>query len=751
MADSYQPENFESHWQQYWEDRRLFAAEDDDPRPKYYLLVEFPYPSNKGLHVGHPRSFTALDVVARQKRMAGFNVLYPMGWDAFGLPAENYAIKVKTHPQKVVEKNIANFRRQLKSLGFSFDWSREVKTTDPGYYRWTQWIFLQLFKHGLAYKTEIPINFCTSCKVGLANEEVVGGCCERCGGQVVKKNKSQWMLRITRYADRLIDDLDQVDYLEKIKLQQKNWIGRTAGTEVDFPLAGRSEKITVYTTRPDTLFGATYLVLSPEHYLIKKTQKEIKNFSEVAEYLKVVEKKSARDETEEKEKTGIELKGLAAVNPVNGRRIPIWVSDYVLGGAGTGAIMAVPAHDQRDWEFAKEFSLEIIEVIAGGDISRQAYTEIESGRLINSDFLNGLSPAEAIKKMTAWLEENQLGRPAINYKLRDWVFSRQRYWGEPIPMVYCEKCAGQKPRALFIHGFEGSGRGNWFLWLKERLEARGWEVFNPTMTTSANPDLQSWLKELAPYFEKLGPDDVVVGHSLGSKAALHLIAESGRKIGWLFLVASAIGDYSQADWRRLKKIWPKADLDSLKKFQQAPVDYRRVDQLVKSVNLTLSDDDPYINPAGHQGFPPNWYYQPVKGKGHFQEPNQPELLEWILAADSGGWQPLAESELPLKLPKLEHYQAGSEGESPLARETDWLKVRCPRCGGSAVRESDTMPQWAGSSWYFIRYCDPENDRRLSGKNWKNGCRLIGITEEWSIPLFIFFTPGFGTNFCLIWE
>ena len=526
----------EKKWQKKWYDENTFAAKEDYTLPKFYGLVEFPYPSGQGLHVGHPRSYTALDIIARKKRMEGYNVLYPMGWDAFGLPTENYAIKNKIHPKVVTENNIANFKRQLQSIGFSFDWTKEVSTTDERYYKWTQWIFLKLFKKGLAYKQEMPINWCTGCKVGLANEEVVNGVCERCGSEVVQKNKSQWMLKITEYAQRLIDDLDDLEYIEKVKIQQKNWIGRSEGAELDFKVDGLDAKIRVYTTRADTLFGATYMVLSPEHPILETYKDKIKNIDEVAAYQKEAARKSEFERTElSKEKTGVRLDGITAINPVNDEKIPVFISDYVLTSYGTGAIMAVPAHDDRDWEFAKKFDLPIIEVVAGGeDVQKAAYTDTYSGKMVNSGFLNGLEVKEAIKKMIEFLEEKGIGARKVNYKLRDWVFSRQRYWGEPIPLVYCEKC---------------------------------------------------------------------------------------------------------------------------------------------------------------------------------------------------GWVPLPEEELPLRLPETDSFEPGENGESPLAKMTDWVNTTCPHCGGAATRETDTMPQWAGSSWYFLRYIDPENDSALAAQekldywlpvDWYNG-------------------------------
>ncbi|MBQ6680161.1 MAG: leucine--tRNA ligase [Lachnospiraceae bacterium] len=510
----YDPSVIEKKWQDIWDKERAFHAENDYSRPKYYALVEFPYPSGQGLHVGHPRPYTALDIVARKRRMQGYNVLYPMGWDAFGLPTENYAIKNHIHPKIVTANNVRRFKEQLKGLGYSFDWEREINTTDPDYYHWTQWIFLKLFKAGLAYKAEMPINWCTSCKVGLANEEVVNGVCERCGSEVIRKIRSQWMLKITDYADKLLEGLKDVDYIERVKVSQTNWIGRSEGAEAVFKIAGSDEGLKIYTTRPDTMFGATYMVISPEHPYLDLFKDRIENYEEAAAYRAEAAKKSEFERTElVHEKTGVELKGLKAVNPVNGEEIPIWISDYVLMTYGTGAIMAVPAHDTRDHEFAVKFGLPIIPVIDGGtDVMAEAYTDIEEGRMINSGFLDGMSVKDAIAEMKKWLSEKGIGGAKVNYKLRDWVFSRQRYWGEPIPIVKCEKC---------------------------------------------------------------------------------------------------------------------------------------------------------------------------------------------------GYVPLSEEELPLLLPEVESYEPTDTGESPLAKMTDWVNTTCPCCGGPAKRETDTMPQWAGSSWYFLRYTDPD--------------------------------------------
>lgn len=530
----YDHKKIEKKWQERWDKEGCFNASNDFSKPKYYALIEFPYPSGQGLHVGHPRPYTALDIVARKRRMEGYNVLFPIGWDAFGLPTENYAIKNNIHPAIVTEKNIKRFKEQIKSLGLSFDWTREINTTDPEYYKWTQWIFLKLLENDLAYKTEMAVNWCTSCKCVLANEEVVNGVCERCGSPVVRKNKTQWVLRITKYAERLINDLDLVDYIPRVKTQQKNWIGRSTGAEVDFETTA-GETLTVYTTRPDTLFGATYMVISPEHHYIDGWKDKIKNFDKIEAYREEAAKKSDFERTElAKEKTGVEIKGVRAINPVNGKEIPIFISDYVLMTYGTGAIMAVPAHDKRDWDFAKAFSLPMIEVVAGGDIEKEAFTDIETGTMVNSDFLNGLSVEDAKKKIIEYLSEKGVGRPKVNYKLRDWIFSRQRYWGEPIPVVHCPHC---------------------------------------------------------------------------------------------------------------------------------------------------------------------------------------------------GIVPLPESELPLLLPDVKSYQPTDTGESPLSQIEDWVNTTCPKCGKAAKRETDTMPQWAGSSWYFLRYTDPENKDALASKealdywmpvDWYNG-------------------------------
>ncbi len=541
---SYDFKKIEKKWQKIWDDKKVFQAENNSDKPKFYALVEFPYPSGQGLHVGHPRPYTALDIVARKKRMQGYNVLYPMGWDAFGLPTENYAIKTGIHPREVTKRNVAHFKSQLKALGYSFDWSREINTTDPEYYKWTQWIFIQLYKHGLAYKKEFPINFCTNCKVGLANEEVVNGVCEKCGGEVVRKVKNQWMLKITDYAQKLLDDLDTVDYIERVKTSQKNWIGRSEGALIDFPITGTDDFITVYTTRPDTIYGSTYMVVSPEHPIIDKYEHRLKNMDEIRAYKQEAIKKSDFERTEIiKEKTGVKLEGLTAINPISKKEIPVYTSDYVLMTYGTGAIMAVPAHDQRDYEFAKIFNIPIVEVISGGNIEVEAYTDSMNGVAINSPLIEGLKGKDAINHMIEILEERGIGQRKVNYRLRDWVFSRQRYWGEPIPMVYCEHC---------------------------------------------------------------------------------------------------------------------------------------------------------------------------------------------------GWVPVPEEELPIELPDVENYKPADDGESPLANMPQWYNTKCPVCGAEAKRETDTMPQWAGSSWYYLRYTDPDNNEALAGKDaldyWMNVDWYNGGMEHTTLHL-----------------
>jgi len=742
----YNHKKIEKKWQKAWEQEGQFTAHDFSKKPKYYCLVEFPYPSGDGLHTGHPRSYTALDIISRKRRMEGFEVLYPMGFDAFGLPAENYAIKTGIHPKIIVRRNIKNFTRQMKSIGFSFDWQRSFSTTDEDYYKWTQWIFLKMFENGLAYKTKFPINWCPNCKIGLANEEVVAGKCERCGSPVEKKEKEQWLLKITKYAERLIKDLDNVNYIEQVKVQQKNWIGRSEGALIKFKVKSLKLKVNedcleVFTTRPDTLFGATFMVIAPEHKIISNLKSQISNINEVTDYVEKAKRKSDLERTDmSKEKTGVEIEGIKAVNPLNGKEIPIFVADYVLTGYGTGAIMAVPAHDQRDFEFAKKYNLPIQYVISPEEfyfLNEKKETVIlyfpndlnkiieklkivnggiayeGDGILINSEFLDGLKVREAIKKMTAWLEEKKIGKKGIQYKLRDWVFSRQHYWGEPIPLVFCEHCKNKKQKVLLIHGFEGSGEGNWFPWIKQELEKKGFEVFAPSMSTGEHPVLSEWMRELKPYIEKVGEDDIVIGHSLGSKAAIHLIEKTKKKIGSLYLIASAIGEVEGRDWERLRKEWQGSDVDALRKFWEEPMSLDIVDQYVGKKIVILSDDDPYIKRKTHDIVPWHWDFRLWSGLGHLTQSQIPELLEAILESKHTGWVGLPEDKLPLTLPNVKKYEPTDTGESPLAKMEKWVNTKCPRCGGRAKRETDVMPNWAGSDWYFLRYCDPKNNSLLA--------------------------------------
>ncbi len=848
----YDFKKIEKKWQKKWEKEKIFEVKEDPKKDKFYCLIEFPYPSGEGLHVGHPRSYTALDIVARKNRMQGKNVLYPIGWDAFGLPTENYAIKTGIQPAAATEKNIKNFTRQLKSLGFSFDWSRAINTTDPEYYKWTQWMFLQFFKHGLAYKDKIAINWCTKCKIGLANEEVVNGVCERCGGTVEKRMKEQWMIKITKYAERLLQGLKKVDYSPRIKEGQINWIGKSEGAEVDFAVRNSDLKIKVFTTRPDTLFGATYMVLAPEHELVQKLKSKITNWNEVEKYIGEAKRKSDLERTElQKEKTGVELEGIKAVNPVNNEEIPIWVADYVLTGYGTGAIMAVPAHDERDFAFAKKFGLPIREVVvkkfgerlnnavrrdgvagvvldkdkkvlvlhdkkfdiyrlpAGGyeknekpeetlkreiqeesgyvnikigeflgtietnfDVifrkeyrhklqkgylvqllgeeqdemneegkeifekmwltygeamkrfakNRESWGEEEfirrvfepkercfagEGTAINSDFLNELPTAEAKEKIIKWLEEKNIGKKAVNYKLRDWVFSRQRYWGEPIPLVYCEACKNKKYNYILIHGFKGHSNKNFFPWLKSEVEKDGHQVFCPDLPNTRDPNIEEQVDYILAH-AKIDENTILVGHSLGGAVTMKLLEKINKKVAKVLFTDSFVKpeftDHGRSevekscDWKfnfaKIKKLSDEFIVLADSSFTVIPEE--------QSYEMKKSFDAELI------------FVQPMAD--HFDSKKEPTILEQLR---NTGWQPVEEKDLPVELPKVKKYEPTDTGESPLAAMEKWVVTKCPKCGGEARRETDTMPNWAGSSWYFMRYTDPENKKEFaSGKNLK---------------------------------
>jgi leucyl-tRNA synthetase/predicted alpha/beta hydrolase family esterase len=723
----YNHQSIEKKWQEQWEKQKLYATKDDPNKKKFYCLIEFPYPSADGLHVGHPRSYTALDIVVRKRRMEGDNALFPIGFDAFGLPAENYAIKVKKNPADITKQNIERFRSQLKALGLSFDWSREVVTTDPEYYKWTQWIFLQLFKAGLLYQKEMPINWCPSCKTGLANEEVVSGKCERCGTVVTKKNLKQWIFKITDYADRLIDDLDTVDYLDKIKTQQINWIGKSDGARVQFRLKDLKYRIDVFTTRPDTLFGATYMVLAPEHELVEKLLKEISNSKEVEKYIRAAQSKSDLERTDlAKEKTGVELKGIKVINPASNDEMSVWVADYVLTGYGTGAIMAVPAHDERDWEFAKKFNLPIKEVISGGDVKKKAYSG--NGKVVDSEEFDGLDSEKGIKKITAWIEKESFGKAEVNYKLRDWIFSRQHYWGEPIPLIHCENCKEkEKKTVLIIHGTGSYCRFGWYGWLADELEKLGHKVITPDMPNPNEPDLAEWLSELDKYKDKLNENSVVIGHSLGGPVAMHFVSKLSKKVGKIILVAPTS---DKIDWKEYAKLHPEDPVDHQIEFHRTEISYDNVHKNVGRVIYYYSDNDFYIP----KSIPEHYKkvlkadFRMLKGRNHFSVANGlaftfPEIFEEIIEGNQMpvGIVSVPEKDLPVELPKVKNYEPTDTGESPLAGIKKWVSVKCPECGGKAKRETDTMPNWAGSSWYFLRYCDPHNKKEFASKksleNW----------------------------------
>ncbi len=687
----YEPKKIEKKWQTYWAKNKTFEVkEDKHPENKFYSLIEFPYPSGEGLHVGHPRPFTAMDVISRKKRMEGKNVLFPIGFDAFGLPTENFAIKTGKPPAEVTKKNIANFTRQLKMLGFSFDWSRQVDTTDPNYYKWTQKIFLQFFKHGLAYKKNQPINWCPKDKIGLANEEVVNGCCERCGTPVEKRNKEQWMLAITKYADKLLQGLKNVDYIERARVQQENWIGKSEGAEVVFPLRmvpGQTDdkhSVKVFTTRPDTIFGVTFLAISAE--LAQKwldvgwqASEGVKNYVH-----EVLQHKANISSREEQEKTGVNA-GIMAINPVSKKEIPVWVTNYVMGEVGTGAIMGVPAHDERDFDFAKKFGLPVVEVVSGAAESGQAF--FGEGVATNSDFLNGLKTPEAKEKMINWLEENKIGKKQINYKLRDWVFSRQRYWGEPIPLVHCQNCEDKKYNIVLLHGFEGSSKTNFFPWLKQTLEEHGHKVFAPELPNSQNANVEEQIKFVLDNFT-FDENTILLGHSLGGVVAMKVLERIKNKIHQLVLIDSFVSP------------GPDRAYASTTTWE---FDYKKIRSHAEEISMLVDSTHSVVSADRQVGMRENLQaaiITRIPVRDHFCAEREPEVLQMF---EQSGWVPLPESKLPLKLPKVEKYQPTDTGESPLAAMEKWVKTKCPNCGGAARRETDTMPNWAGSSWYFLAY------------------------------------------------
>ncbi len=854
----YDHTKIEKKWQREWAKKRLYRAVESADKPKFYVLDMFPYPSGEGLHVGHPKGYIATDILSRMKRMQGFNVLHPMGFDAFGLPAENYAIKTKTNPAIAVAKNVARYKKQLEIIGFDYDWSREVNTTDPGYYRWTQWIFAKLYERGLAYESYEPINWCPSCKTGLANEDVEDGRCERCGTAVEKKPMRQWVLKITDYADRLLADLDTLDWPSHIKESQRNWIGRSEGAEIEFAIKNHAGRIKVFTTRPDTLFGVTYVVLAPEHVLVTDLLKHAKNKDEVVKYVAHARMMTAIERTDaKKDKTGVKLDGVVAVNPVNKEEVPVFVADYVLADYGTGAVMAVPAHDERDWAFAKKYNLPVREVIAPhryyapnpprdgkktvtranvhaivrnpktGEIlgikwkkfpwttfpmggidagedsvaaaKREVYeetgyknlkvTQSLGGRVVAEYFAahkdenrvshtsavcfdlideerDPLSAEENEKHEVIWMDPKKItpsdmthaeldvwlgrlgkepeayvgegvlldsgvfsgkkseevrkeitkfagGTWVVRYKLKDWVFSRQRYWGEPFPILHQIKTK----RALLIHGFEATGDDHWFKKMKKALEARGVEVHSPTVSTSHHPTIDSWMNELAPLVKDFGPDDIVIGHSLGGNAAIRLVQKMSKSIGRLFLVASAIGHVrNENEWETLARSMPESDIVSLRQFWQSPIDWNRITALVPHALLIKSKDDRIIPPHTYT-VPTAWKVEEWDGFGHFDSAQGSEFdALWKRLEDFLPSEPIlvSEDDLPVVLPKVKSYEPSGTGESPLATISRWVNVKVGTGKNARVlkRETNTMPQWAGSSWYYLRYMDPKNKKHL---------------------------------------
>ncbi|MDZ7611905.1 MAG: leucine--tRNA ligase [Candidatus Moranbacteria bacterium] len=751
----YDFKEIEPKWQKYWEDEKLHQPDMDKAKKPFYNLMMFPYPSAEGLHIGGVSTFTGVDTFGRLKKMQGYDVFEPIGLDGFGIHSENYAMKIGEHIKDVSARTEKNFYRQLASIGNMYDWSKTVETYKPEYYKWTQWLFLQMYKKGLAYQKKAKVNWCPSCKTVLSDEQVIQGKCERCDSEVQKKELKQWFFKITEYAEKLLKNLDWIDWPEDVKTNQRNWIGKSTGAIIEFPISNfqfpnkfkiqnSKFKIRVFTTRPDTLFGATYMVVAPEHWLISNFQFPISNSNEVHEYVKKALAKSEQErKAEEGVKTGVEIKGLKAVNPATGEEIPVWVADYVLTDYGTGAIMAVPGHDERDWEFAQKYGLEIRKVVCPLDkdarYKKQGTNKSQitnhkdgfynnecfsgEGVAVSSGFLDGLETFEAKEKMIEWLEENGHGERSTDYKLRDWCISRQRYWGPPIPVVWCKNCA--KPKALLIHGFEADGESNWFLSLKKQLEEQGFEVFNPSMPKSEHPELENWLEALQPYLDKLNENSIIVGHSLGSKAALHLLGKTHKKVSKLFLVASAIGN-PKRNWDNVREKMPGADVESLQKFWQAEIDWESVNQSVDSSYIILSKDDPVIDPE---------HYKVAKlkdkkieiweGFKHFSKKRVPELEKYILensedlpkkTKNEKAPVPVSEKDLPVELPDMEDFLPEGKGKGPLAKNEEFVKTKCPVCGAEAQRETDVSDPFVDSSWYFFRYPSTEfTDKPFDGE------------------------------------
>ncbi|OGL71439.1 hypothetical protein A3C17_03550 [Candidatus Uhrbacteria bacterium RIFCSPHIGHO2_02_FULL_53_13] len=741
----YNHTEIEKKWQKRWKDAGVFRADNASKKPKFYALMEFPYPSGAGLHVGHVRGYTAMDIIARKRRMDGYSVLYPIGWDAFGLPTENYAIKTERRPADVTAENIAIFKQQMKAIGLSFDWDREVNTTDPTYYKWTQWMFLEFFKAGLAYKKAMPINWCVSCKIGLANEEVVGGACERCGGVVEKRDKEQWMIAITKYAERLINDLATVDYLEKIKKQQIDWIGRSEGAVVKFYIKETSEQIPVFTTRIDTIYSGTFLVLAPEHEYIDLWRSLIANWDEVASYraatasIPDIERTSA-----DRERTGVGLKGITALNPATGEEMPVWISDFVLAHYGTGAVFA-DAHDQRDFDLAKKYNLPLKTSLVPPDPSiKEAVERLEicfegEGTLVRSGEFDGMISAQAREKITAHLSEQGLAEAQTTYKLRDWVFSRQRYWGEPIPLVWCDACAktdhARKEAVHIFHGWFDSAESGFIPALKSNLEQKGYDVVAVDAPNTEAPVFDEWLAFGEAQLAKTHSTPTLVGHSMGAHLALKL-AET-HKVKRLVAVAPVGMQPSDVYFAQFKTKLSKKELAIFRAYQDHGMDVEAIKRNVGELIFVFSNNDPWITSEIVEQYKAAFgdvaRFIFVEEMGHMSHDSGCRRVPFVEAlfdrVRADGWIPVPEDQLPIELPDVERYEPTDSGESPLAAIDAWVKTTCPECGSLARRETDTMPNWAGSSWYFLRYADAQNDKAFASKkvlahwmpvDWYNG-------------------------------
>jgi leucyl-tRNA synthetase/predicted alpha/beta hydrolase family esterase len=725
--NKYNHKKIEAKWQKIWQTKKIFQAKDFAKRPKKFILVEFPYPSGEGLHMGHLRPYVAADVYSRFFRMRGNEVIFPMGWDAFGLPAENYAIKKGIHPSITTKKNISNAKKQMQSWGLSFDWSREINTTDPNYYKWTQWLFLQFFKKGLAYEATGLINWCPKDKTGLANEEVIDGKCERCGTIVEKKELRQWYLKITSYAEKLLEGLKHLpEWPSAVKLQQENWIGKKTGINITYPVENRKEKVTCFTTRPDTNFGATFIVLGPEHPLL--ANKNILDidpavWKQIKDYQEATSKEAEQQRTDEsRKKTGV-FTGLYCVNALNNYRMPLYVADYVLGNVGTGAVVGVPGHDKRDFEFARVFNIPVVRVVQKDPNDNLPITSLDQvqedeGVMVNSDFLNGMDIHQATQEIMDRMAVEGWGKRVVTYKLRDWVFSRQRYWGEPIPLIHCDNCA-KKPKILVLHGLSGHPSENWFPWFKKEMERKGYEVLIPALSNDRPPKLDEWVKEMSNLGISKKDRLYVVGHSLGARAACHFIAKAGIFVEKFILVAPTGSVQGEKNWENLRKAGITDDfIKAITDFNRVKIPFDKLKRLVKSSLIYLSDNDPYIpmSIVGDYGkLKPR--VQIFKAKGHFNKSagvtELPEILDEFPYSANDGWVPVPDKDLPVKLPNVKKYEPTGTGESPLAAIDKWVNVKCPVCKTSAKRETNTMPQWAGSSWYWLRYTDPKNKKEFA--------------------------------------